>query len=273
MPSIIEQIREQRPWEQPKKSSSTGFIIGTIAAFAAGIALVIGWGSLPSLSIKGLTASTQQQKSAAVAAPTVAPAKQPDISIPTGGRMGAARESKILNGCITDYSKLGSKLQKKDVYDMMLAGSQMRLDPTDEGGVAFMWAELADCVYRQNGWALCDPDNRALAVETVSMLTRYVNAASAKPSANKEQNGGSGMFFTSRTFADVRAEVDGRRVPTQQQKLQSARSIKDRVFATLKTRAQEGRFIASDFGFLTPGEVTQVVKSAKPTSDACSARQ
>jgi hypothetical protein len=267
-PSIIDQIREQQAWEQPKKSSSVGFIVGTIAAFGAGIIGVVAWGALPTLSISGLTAATRQ---AAAPAPAAAPAKQPDISIPTGGRMGTARESKLLNACIkADTSTLDLKIQKKDIYDMMRAGSQMRHDPADGGGVAFMWAELADCVYRQNGWALCDPDNRALAIETVSMMTKFVNAdAGAKPAAGKETSGASGPFFTTRTFADVTAEVQGRPRPTQQQKLQSARAIKDRVLATLKTRTQEGRFIASDFGFFTPAEVTQLVKSVKPTSDAC----
>lgn len=265
-PSIIDQIRAQQAWEQPKKSGSAGFIVGTIAAFGAGIVLVVMWGALPTLSIKGLTAATRQ-----AVAPAPAPTKQPAISIPTGGRMGTARESKLLSVCIkADTSTLDLKIQKKDIYDMMRAGSQMRADPADGGGVAFMWAELADCVYRQNGWALCDPDNRALAIETVSMMTKFVNAdAAAKPTAGKETNGASGPFFTTRTFADVTAEVQGRPRPSAQQKMQSARTIKDRVLATLKTRAQEGRFIASDFGFFTPAEVTQLVKGVKPTSDAC----
>ncbi len=272
-PSIIDQIREQQAWEAPKKSSTVGFVVGTLAAFGIGILLVMGWGWLP-LSIKGLTAGGTRTFIAVPAGTSAAsasatPGKQPEVSIPTGGRLGTARESKLLNTCLPDRGRnFGLKIERKAMYDLMLAGSRMRHDPTDGGGAAQMWAEFTDCIYRQNGWALCDPDNRALAIEAVSMLTKFVNSDSAaKPGADKETSGG--PFFTTRTFADVRAEVQGRRLPSQQQKRQSARTTKDRVLATLKMRAQEGRFISSDFGFFAPSEVVQIVKQTKPTSDAC----
>jgi hypothetical protein len=71
MPSIIDQIREQQAWEQPKKSSSTGFIAGTIAAFVAGILLVMGWGAFPLLSIKVSSPARQTQSPQATPAPAV----------------------------------------------------------------------------------------------------------------------------------------------------------------------------------------------------------
>ena len=54
-----------------------------------------------------------------------------------------------------------------------------------------------------------------------------------------------------------------------EQAMYKVRATRERVLETLKIRAQEGRFIASDFGFFAPAEVMQAVKSAKPTSDAC----
>ena len=59
MPSIVDQIREQQAWEQPKKSGSTGFIVGTVAAFVAGLLLVMSWGAFPSLTTNGLFAAKQ----------------------------------------------------------------------------------------------------------------------------------------------------------------------------------------------------------------------
>jgi hypothetical protein len=276
-PSIIDQIREQQAWEQPKKSGSAGFIVGTIAAFGAGVIGVVAWGGLPALSIKGLTAGQPKTVAAVThltpSAPPVA-AKQPEISISTKGRIGNASESKLLRTCLpADFRDMGDgNMQPKDIYRMLQIGSQMsrianiakiKQDAVDETEFAGLWAEVADCVYRQNGWMLCDPDNRALAVEAVSTLTRLAGVASAKPAAAKDPNG------APRTFAQARAEVDGRRAPAAQQKLQSVRSVKERVLATLKMRAQEGRFVASDFGVLAHAEVMQVMKDTKPTSDAC----
>lgn len=273
MPSIIDQIREQQAWEQPKKSGNSGFIIGTIAAFGAGILLAMSFGALPGLSLKGLTASRQM----AIIVPA-APGKPAGISIPTGGRLGDAAESKLLRTCIPaaliDLDP-DSKIQSKDIYRILQAGShvarvasiaQIKQKAVDQSGLASMWAEVADCVFKQNGWALCDPDNRALAVEAVGSLTRLANAAlAAKPDA-KGPNG------APRTFAQVRAELDGRRAVSPQQQAQAASAVKDRVYATLKVRAQEGRIIASDFGYLAPAEVLQAIKDIKPAGDACASR-
>jgi hypothetical protein len=271
-PSIIDQIREQQAWEQPKRSSSVGFIIGTIAAFGAGIVGVVAWGALPQLSIAGLTAATRQ-----AAAP--AAAKQSEIAISAKGRIGNASESKLLRTCLpADFRDMGdANMQPKDIYRILqTAGHAARVGAMlqstgiakvkkgEMGEAAFapLWAEVADCVYRQNGYVLCEPDNRALAVEAANTLTRLVDAALAAPPATKGPN-------DIPTFAQVRAEVEGRRVASQQSQAQSARVVKDRMLDTLKMRAQEGRFIASDFGSSASAEVMQVVKNAKPTSDAC----
>ena len=46
------------------------------------------------------------------------------------------------------------------------------------------WLDLTDCVYRQNGAALCDPDNRALAIETITTFVRLVNDAAKADAAD-----------------------------------------------------------------------------------------
>lgn len=258
MPSIIDQIREQQAWEQPKKSSPVGFIAGTVAAFAAGIVLVMSWGSLPSLSSRGVSASTQ------TAAP--APGKQPDISIPTGGRLGSAAESNLLRTCAPAGFDRGSNMQKKEIYNLLQASSQMLTAASMMGmqqemsgmgmkQFAVMWGDVADCVFRQNGWVLCDPDNRALAVEAVSAFVRQT-AIAAAPEVDSD-------------FNKVVAKLQGKRRQAIEHAIHNTRATRERVLATLKMRAQEGRFIASDFGFFAPAEVMQTVRDAKPASDAC----
>jgi len=63
--------------------------------------------------------------------------------------------------------------------------------------------------------------------------------------------------------------LQGPRRQALENAMYKVRATRERVLETLKVRAQEGRFIASDFGFFAPTEVMQAVRDAKPTSDAC----
>ncbi len=47
--------------------------------------------------------------------------------------------------------------------------------------LAQMWGEVADCVYHQNTFRLCDIDNRALAVEAGSIFIRQTDKIAAQP--------------------------------------------------------------------------------------------
>jgi hypothetical protein len=273
-PSIIDQIREQQAWEQPKKSSPVRFIVGTVAAFGVGVLVVVAWGGLPALSIKGLGASqpktmavvTHLTPSAPAATSGAAPAaaKQADVSIPARGRLGDASESNLLRTCIP--GRFSGGLQKKDIYNLLqtssqmmsiasITGAQQNIAATGAKGFSILWAEVADCVFRQNGYALCDPDNRALAVEAVTAFVRQ-SAIAAAPEQDSE-------------FNKAMATLQGPRRQALEHAMYRVRATRERVLETLKMRAQEGRFIASDFGFFAPGEVTAAVKSAKPTGDAC----
>jgi len=244
-PSIIDQIREQQAWEQPKKRSSVGFIAGTIAAFAGGILLVMSFGWFPSLSPKALWAPKQQA--------IVSHNKPAEVSISSRGRLGDASESKLLRTCMPSSMNGVGGMDNKGLYNLLSATNQMMTiaaasgaQNTATGAKAFssMWGEVADCVFRQNGYVLCEPDNRALAVEAVTAFVKQ-SASVAAPQATTTLS------------------------PRMEQMMSKVRSTRERVLETLKVRAQEGRLIASDFGFFTPSEVMQAVKSAKPTSDAC----
>lgn len=267
-PSIIDQIREQQAWEAPKKSSKAGLIVGALAAFGVGILIVVGWGALPQLSIKGLTAGGTQKFIAVPVGGTsasapAAPARE--VSIPTGGRLGIASDSNLLKTCLP--GRLGMPgMGKKDIYNllqttsqMMSVGAIMGQDATvGAKGFSMMWAAVTDCVFRQNGYMLCDPDNRALAVEAVSTFIRQTQLAAA-PDKDSE-------------YVRVLASLQGPRRQALEHAMYNVRATRDRVLDTLRMRAQEGRFVAADFGFFTPGEVMAAVKSAKPTVDACASK-
>src|SRR5690348_2367469 len=127
-PSIIDQIREQQAWEAPKKSSKAGLVVGALAAFGIGILLVVGWGALPQLSIRGLTAGGTQKFIAvpvggASSTTAVAAAPKPEVSIPTGGRIGVASESNLLKTCLPNAGIPG--MGKKDIYNLLQTTSQM----------------------------------------------------------------------------------------------------------------------------------------------------
>lgn len=48
MPSIIEQIRQQQAWEQPKKASLWPLVLGILAAFIVGGGGVYSWNKFKS---------------------------------------------------------------------------------------------------------------------------------------------------------------------------------------------------------------------------------
>jgi hypothetical protein len=264
-PSIIDQIREQQAWEAPKRSSKAGLVVGVLAAFGIGILLVVGWGALPQLSIRGLTAGGTQKfiavpaEGSSAPASTAAPAKE--VSIPTGGRIGIASESNLLKTCLPNTGIPG--MGKKDIYNLLQTTSQMMTMGAIMGqdaavgakGYSMMWASVTDCVFRQNGYMLCDPDNRALAVEAISTFIRQTQMAAA-PEKDSD-------------FVKVMATVQGPRRQALEHAMYRVRATRERVLDTLKVRAQEGRFIAADFGFFTPGEVMAAVRAGKPTADAC----
>jgi len=266
--SIVSQIREQQSWEQPpKKSGSLGFILGTLAAFAGGIMLVMAWGALPSFLPGGGTAPAKPESAAQ---PGKAQAEKKVVIAASSARIGHAVESPLLRTCVPSR-ELGfektDRISNKDIYRILQMGAHasglagmigVQQDAVDPVAFASLWGEVADCVFRQNGWALCQPDNRALAVEAVSTFVRQTAAASAP---QRESD-------VSRTMA----KVQGDRGRANAYALQNAHAIRERVFAALRMRVEEGRLIAADFGMFTPGAVLNVVKSARAREDACAAR-
>lgn len=104
--------------------------------------------------------------------------------------------------------------------------------------LAYAWGELASCIYALEDRALCDPDNRAAAVETTAKFFGYAKQAAA--------SGSNSM-------------VPG-----------AIENIRDRLLLMLKNHRRYGTLVASDFGNFAPAEIMQIMRSEqKETRDIC----
>jgi hypothetical protein len=93
-------------------------------------------------------------------------------------------------------------------------------------------------VFRQNSWALCDIDNRALAVQTVIALARHATDDPDASAAEKAER--------------------ARLVP-----------VRDRIFDTLKVRLRSGELIAADFGAFMAPELKRVLQATPSLRNGC----
>jgi hypothetical protein len=250
MPSIIDQIRQRQAWEEPKKASLWPLILGVFAAFLVGVGGVYSWN----------TFKTSPQTAAISKAAPAASAPQAagdQVSFASDApRVGRPELAPLLKTCVQS-SRLGAAAGKmlgpEELYRIVQQGGQMmqiaaatgmKMKPGAQGGFASMWADVADCIYRQNGWMFCDPNNRALAIEAANTFSRQVAAASG----------------------DTPGSTD------MQYALSNARAVRDRVLSALRARVEEGRLIPSDFGLFPQEDVRKVLGSAKPKQDACASR-
>lgn len=257
---IVHEMRERRAFEQPKSSSPLPIILGAVIAFGIGLLGVSGIVKIPAFS--------PAPKTMAVAVPAGSADGKAEIVIAaSSGRTGRAETAPLIKVCIP-LQRLGIErnhtIASGDIYRMLWAASSMsrvaaaagiKQKAIDDVEFVSIWAEVADCVYRQNGWVLCDPDNRALAVEAANAFVRQL-AAAAK--ADKPDAGD-----------PVRAMRQGK---NRDYALQNAQSTKGRILDGLRHQVSEGRLIASDFGMFAPAEVLQVVRDTKVMRDGCAKR-
>lgn len=261
---MIHEMRERQVWEQQKSSSPLPIILGAVIAFGIGLLGVTGVVRAPVIF---------QQKTQMV---PVAPrdAKPAEVTVDTSAhRIGRAETAPLLKTCMP-MQKLGFErnqaIEPGDMYRILQTGSTfsriasaagIRQNAMDDAGFATMWADVADCIYRQNGWMICDPDNRALAVEAASTLVRQASAA-AKSIKTPDTS----------DFGKTMATIQGKHAPNREYLVQSANAAKARVLSGLRNYAAEGRLTASDFGLFAPSEITQVLRETKIARDACASR-
>jgi hypothetical protein len=152
-----------------------------------------------------------------------------------------------------------------DLYRILKAGSFVsRLSAlggqpqrvADPLGLAILWGDVADCVYRQNGRALCDADNRALAVEAANTFVRQLRISSAPQTGDAVAS----------TFAAVQGNG---RVRSAVYEVQALHAVAERMLSALRNRVEEGRLIAADFGFSAAPEVKNILGETATTRNAC----
>jgi hypothetical protein len=258
--SKIQELRARGVQARTESSSWLPMIAGGVAAFAAGMLLVMAAGWLPSFNLANLTGkkpATQITAAGSNSSPTF-----------EGERIGRASTAPLLKQC-TPFAELGMdpdmKAQPADIYSLLKLGTRatsiaklVGANPQDFDQTPFVdaWASVADCVYKQNGWALCDPDNRALAVEAATTFVRGLDTAIKNATAPP-------------TGTDLRRVFRERGNPAPAE----LRSIKARVLAGLRNRVENGYLISADFGMFTPSEISNVLNSAKTVRNSCAQRR
>jgi len=246
MPSVRD-FREQRSSRSDEKGGGVTLCLGAVAAFAMGALLVTAWGKLPSLLNGGPRTPSVAEK----LAPTFAS---------THHRVGRASTAPVLKLCMAPVAeRLGAAPDAVpgDLYPLLKmvgtatrAGALMgRSEKSFEANVltALMWGEVADCVYRQNGRTLCDPDNRAFALEAANTLVRQTALV--------------GTAGFAKIMEEFRKE-NGTTPP-------DIPAMQQRVLGALRARLRDGRLIAKDFGSFPSEEIRRVLQEIKPERNAC----
>ncbi|MGE3145709.1 MAG: hypothetical protein AB7K35_08995 [Pseudorhodoplanes sp.] len=260
--SAIQERRARGLAVQPRKPSHLPAVAGTIAAFVGGAILVMATGAIK------LPAFPTALRAQAVPAGGAGPVTTFATDRP---RLGHAASAPLLRQCLP-YALLGldddSRLPVGDAYALLKSGSRatglaavagLKKDAIGDSAAVFSaaWGEIADCVYRQNGGALCDADNRALAVESTNAFVKQ--AATVKTSSSD-------------IFEEVKAEPRRRRGdPTPS--AQRMQATKERVLGALRARVEQGYLIAVDFGMFAPREVNTVLTRAQTRKNSCAERR
>ena len=167
-----------------------------------------------------------------------------------GGRLGRAATAPLLTTCVKGDVFAGfNGGNAQAVYTVLTtAGTAQRLaslvgaDMSD--GVPQLteyWREIADCVYQQNSWHLCDADNRALAVELAAGFIRGAAQVAATPPKTRDA----------------------------QMILGDNARVRQRVLEALRARLRNGQLIAADFSPLQPPEIKSLLNETKPVANGC----
>jgi hypothetical protein len=230
--ALIQEMRGRQTAPPPHqvRSGMLSTVIMAVVAFAIGGLAVTGWKMLPPKTVALMTTDASR-----AAAPVF-----------EGVRLGRSHTAPVLKACMpADLEDMPPQLYLKTLE---LGDTQSRVrkmlgakDPAPRGDESpgARWGEMADCVFRQNSWALCDIDNRALAVQTAIALARH---AANDPDASAVEKA-------------ERARLG---------------PVRDRIFETLRARLRNGELIAADFGsFMTP-ELKRVILATPSERNACS---
>jgi hypothetical protein len=250
---MIHEIRRQQTWASQKRANPLPIVLGALIAFGIGALGVSGIVRTPTL----LYAKTHMVPDAL--------ARTLDTSAidTTTKRIGSPEAAPLLKSCVplietadAGHDEVFRMLQSVGGISRVAVLAGIKQQVVDDTQFATLWGQIADCIYRQGGASLCNPDNRAFAVEAASAFIRQL--ATAEKLAPLVDNRSPRPFGVS---GDHRAVA-----------LRNATAIKERVLSGIRAQVSEGRLTGADFGMMVPSEISRVVREATATHDSCHAR-
>ena len=166
-----------------------------------------------------------------------------------GGRVGYPASAPVVRSCIFDVLDLDRdvRMEPSAAYAILKAGTMqagfgaMLGRPDSRPGsnqttmVASKWGQLATCIYAKENRTLCDPDNRAAAVEASTKFFLFAKQAASASASDA-------------------AAIE---------------NMSDRVLREIKSNRRDGTLIAADFGLSIPDEVGKIMREEKPGRDIC----
>ncbi|UPJ53012.1 hypothetical protein IVB30_17845 [Bradyrhizobium sp. 200] len=170
-------------------------------------------------------------------------------------RIGRPEVAPVVRSCIFKVVDVGPDAQKMEpsaAYFILKAGTMQanvsaalgksdRWSESQTINLATSWGELANCIYAQDDRELCDPDNRAAAVEATTKFFAFA----------KQTEGSTGKPAISASAARV---LEG---------------FGDRLLIMLKNHRRYGTLVAADFGSFAPSEIMRIMREEKETRDIC----
>jgi hypothetical protein len=170
-------------------------------------------------------------------------------------RLGRPEVAPVVRSCIFKALDLGpdaEKMQPSAAYFILKTGSMQakvsamigksdRWSENQTINLATSWGQLANCIYAQDDRELCDPDNRAAAVEATTKFFAYA----------KQTDGSTGKPAISASDARV---LEG---------------FGDRLLIMLKNHRRYGTLVAADFSSFAAPEIMRVMREEKETRDIC----
>ena len=177
----------------------------------------------------------------------------PSVSLfADANRIGRPEAASVIRGCVAKVLDLGpdQKLEPSAMYFILKSGGMQvnvasmlgksnRDSESQTINLASKWGELASCIFDQDDRELCNPDNRAAAVEAASKFFAYAKQAEAAKSTISADE--------ARAF-----EIFG-----------------DRLLLMLKNHRRYGTLVAADFSSFAPPEITRIMREEKQTRDIC----
>jgi hypothetical protein len=242
--SVVDEFRSRGIAPPPKDNWARTLALGVVVAFGLGAGGALAWRHWAAPG----PALVPTPKAAARA-----------VIPPSGERLGSARAAPLLGTCLRQafalsrHGSFGSPFADVDpatIYDVMTQfrsalrmASLVSREGVSRHDIAMPLAPIIDCIYSRDT-ALCEPNNRALAVDVVGDLIAHgarldAEAASLPP-------------------------LERHRVVNREDYVAVAR-----VKRALAHHANQGHLIAADFGWFAHPDIKRIFEDNPATRNGC----